>query len=178
MLALSNSSSKESSSKDKAYDAMSDETDDAAPGSSRPKASRLERLFSVDKSARHGRLSKHQSKIDMKESEDDVAFEKRRTIRQRIGNLGRRRSKGSDASVLPAVARARVDTAITVDPTPGEEPTFDSALVITGSALAAILHSQEDTTLLFAVATCSKSVIACRVSPSQKSALVRAVKSR
>jgi hypothetical protein len=50
------------------------------------------------------------------------------------------------------------------------------ALVIEGAALAHLLGDSELEELLFAVASCSDSVIACRVSPKQKALLVNLVR--
>jgi magnesium-transporting ATPase (P-type) len=50
------------------------------------------------------------------------------------------------------------------------------ALVIEGAALAHLLGDSELEELLFAVASCSESVIACRVTPKQKALLVHLVR--
>lgn len=137
----------------------------------RVKASRLERLFSVDKSARHGRLSKHRM-LSMDEEESEKSEK---------GDTVLLRSSSKDGPSLKEYAaqqqgpnRDRLNTLNTVQGDDFDPP--DGALVITGSALKHILDDNRLTEILFNVASCCKSVIACRVSPKQKAVLVKTVK--
>ncbi|GMH82158.1 hypothetical protein TrVE_jg12998 [Triparma verrucosa] len=141
-------------------------TDEQEDRTYRKKASRLERLFSVDKSARHGRLSKHvKATIDMTEEPDETLLQDGQGIT--LDNMG------NIAAQTPP-NRNRLNTLNTVEGDVFDPP--DGALVITGSALKHVLNDPRLSEILFCVASCCKSVIACRVSPKQKAVLVKTVK--
>jgi hypothetical protein len=112
----------------------------------RMKRTLLERLFSVDKAVRHGRLMKHLTK------------EKLRSIEE---------GKPADNG-LPE------EQALSTPAASGLEG--PRALVIEGAALEYLLGDSELEELLFAVANTCDSVIACRVSPAQKAQLVQLVR--
>ena len=101
----------------------------------------LEKVFSVDKDVRHGKLTKH------------------------LRN-------GTNA--LPPIDEHHA-------PSPNDNPLFDVSsvkrgLVVEGSALKHLLGDPILEEMLFAVASCSDSVIACRVSPIQKALLLKMVR--
>ena len=141
------------------------------------KASRFERLFSVDKYVRHGRLRKHISRKRQLAAENDIKSES--------DSSPIRPSNSSDPDLLRQRGgghnRERSFTGVTNEPTMKTDVSSpfgeaDGALVITGSALKHLLGDPKMEEILFNVATCSKSIIACRVSPKQKALLVKLVK--
>ena len=124
---------------------------------------------------RHGLLRKHVSKKRAKEKamrtreEDD-----RRPIRPSNstpttpeGKTGKSRERSLTTQTLDPTLKTDVNS-------PFSESS--SALIITGSALKHVLGDTHMEEILFNLAACSKSVIACRVSPKQKALLVKMVK--
>jgi len=117
----------------------------------------FERLFAVDKDVRHGKLSKHLKN----EYRDALALdEKEQTGKKDIESM--------------------VGTAPTSHP-PKPKGHFDitsvkRGLVVEGAALKHLLGDPVLEEMLFAVASCSDSVIACRVSPIQKALLLKMVR--
>ena len=109
----------------------------------------LERMFAVDSDVRHGRLLKHARRdvLQAIKEEKEAARNKRQKGDEDLGEHGH---------------------ALTID--------SPRALVIEGAALAHLLGDPVLEELLFAVASCSDSVIACRVSPKQKALLVKLVR--
>jgi magnesium-transporting ATPase (P-type) len=107
----------------------------------------LERMFAVDHAVRHGRLRKHATPAALAALDEEQG-----------GTGGHEPAADADEHEL---AQSR------------KKP---RALVIEGAALAHMLGDPELEELLFAVASCSDSVIACRVSPKQKALLVNLVR--
>jgi magnesium-transporting ATPase (P-type) len=107
----------------------------------------LERMFAVDSSVRHGRLKKHATPEALA-----AIYE-----------------EGDDASQVEPSADAD-EHALALSRKKSR------ALVIEGAALAHLLGDPVLEELLFAVASCSDSVVACRVSPKQKALLVNLVR--
>jgi len=106
----------------------------------------LERMFAVDRSVRHGRLRKHAR------PEALAAFDEGGDHAHHMES-----AEGSEHGLARSRKKPR-------------------ALVIEGAALAHLLGDPELEELLFAVASCSDSVVACRVSPKQKALLVNLVR--
>jgi magnesium-transporting ATPase (P-type) len=111
------------------------------------KRTMLERMFAVDHAVRHGRLRKHATPAALAALDEEQG-----------GTGGHEPAADADEHGL---AQSR------------KKP---RALVIEGAALAHMLGDPELEELLFAVASCSDSVIACRVSPKQKALLVNLVR--
>jgi magnesium-transporting ATPase (P-type) len=107
----------------------------------------LERVFAVDRSVRHGTLVKHLRKEKLEAIRED----------EELGHKFSERGLDEDEEKAQSLDTPR-------------------ALVIEGAALAHLLGDSELEELLFAVASCSDSVIACRVSPKQKALLVGLVR--
>jgi magnesium-transporting ATPase (P-type) len=104
----------------------------------------LERVFSVDKDVRHGKLTKHlRNKCrDVLDQKGEKEFE----------------SMVSNGDCLFEVSSVK------------------RGLIVEGSALKHLLGDPMWEEMLFAVASCSDSVIACRVSPIQKALLLKMVR--
>lgn len=107
----------------------------------------LERMFAVDHSVRHGRLRKHARPEALAAVDEEAG--------------GTREVEPAEDDGEHALARLRKKS---------------RALVIEGAALAHLLGDPVLEELLFAVASCSDSVVACRVSPKQKALLVNLVR--
>ena len=112
------------------------------------KRTMLERMFAVDHSVRHGRLRKHATPEALAAADEE----------------------GGGAHTVESLVDAGEHGLALARKKP-------RALVIEGAALAHLLGDPELEELLFAVASCSDSVIACRVSPKQKALLVNLVRS-
>jgi len=107
----------------------------------------LERMFATDRDVRKGTLYKHLTKQKKEILQD--------------GHL-------TDFEALPMVSSTKEKK--------GMNQYQRRALVIEGAALAHFLGDPCYEEMLFAVASCCESVIACRVSPRQKSLLVKLVR--
>ena len=115
----------------------------------------FERLFAVDKDVRHGTLSKH-LKEEYKEA---LALdEKEQTGKKEIESM-----VGTPPSSSPRKGLFDVSS-------------VKRGLVVEGAALKHLLGDPVLEEMLFAVASCSDSVIACRVSPIQKALLLKMVR--
>ena len=115
------------------------------------KRSILERLFATDKDVRHGRLYKHLKD----EVKDAIALD----TKEQVG-------------------KKEIESMVGV---PADNVTFDTSevkrgLILEGAALKHLLGDPELEEMLFAVASCCESVIACRVSPIQKALLLKMVR--
>ncbi|KAL7465170.1 hypothetical protein ACHAXS_005504 [Conticribra weissflogii] len=114
------------------------------------KRSFMERLFAVDKDVRHGRLLKHMKN----EIKDAMALDaKEQSGKKDIESMVSQ--EGHIALNISDVKRG---------------------LVVEGAALKHILGDPVLEEMLFAVASCCESVIACRVSPIQKALLLKMVR--
>ena len=115
----------------------------------------FEKLFAVDKDVRHGKLTKHLRN----EYKDALSLdEKEQTGKKEIESM-----------------------VGTMSPPPNSKSHFDVSsvkrgLVVEGAALKHLLGDPILEEMLFAVASCSDSVIACRVSPIQKALLLKMVR--
>jgi magnesium-transporting ATPase (P-type) len=115
----------------------------------------VEKLFAVDKDVRHGKLTKHLRN----EYKDALSLdEKEQTGKKEIESM-----------------------VGTMSPPPNSKSHFDVSsvkrgLVVEGAALKHLLGDPILEEMLFAVASCSDSVIACRVSPIQKALLLKMVR--
>jgi len=121
------------------------------------KRSVFERLFAVDSDVRHGRLSKH-LKNEYKEA---LALDEREQS-----------GKKEIESMVAGTAAGDHDD---------HHGHFDinsvkRGLVVEGAALKHLLGDPVLEEMLFAVASCCESVIACRVSPIQKALLLKMVR--
>jgi magnesium-transporting ATPase (P-type) len=115
----------------------------------------FEKFFAVDKDVRHGKLIKH-LKSEYKDalSLDEKVRTGKREIEAMLGTLSP--SSHSDSHFdVSSVKRG---------------------LVVEGAALKHLLGDPFLEEMLFAVASCSDSVIACRVSPIQKALLLKMVR--
>lgn len=106
----------------------------------------FERLFAVDKDVRHGRLGKH-----LKNEYMDAI------------SLDNKEQTGKEASESMVGA-------------PFDITSVKRGLILEGAALKHLLGDPVLEEMLFAVASCSDSVIACRVSPIQKALLLKMVR--
>ncbi len=106
----------------------------------------FERLFAVDKDVRHGRLGKHLKSEYM----DALSLDNKEQI-------------GKDA----------IESTVG---TPFDVTSVKRGLILEGAALKHLLGDPVLEEMLFAVASCSDSVIACRVSPIQKALLLKMVR--
>jgi len=114
----------------------------------------FERLFAVDKDVRHGRLSIH-----LKDEYKDAL------------SLDEKEQSG----------KKEIESMVGTAPSPMHKGHFDVSsvkrgLVVEGAALKHLLGDPVLEEMLFAVASCSESVIACRVSPMQKALLLKMVR--
>ena len=116
----------------------------------------VERLFAVDSDVRHGRLSKHLKK----EYVDAMALDEEE-------QLGKQEIESMVGSPPPASAKPIGNFDVS---------SVKRGLVVEGSALKHLLGDPVLEEMLFAVASCSDSVIACRVSPLQKALLLKMVR--
>jgi hypothetical protein len=120
------------------------------------KRSVFEKLFAVDRDVRHGKLTKHLKS----EYKDALSLDEKEQI-------GKKEMIESMAGTL--------------SPPPNSKSHFDvgsvkRGLVVEGAALKHLLGDPILEEMLFAVASCSDSVIACRVSPIQKALLLKMVR--
>ena len=107
----------------------------------------FERVFAVDKDVRHGRLTKH-LKDEYKEA---LSLDnKEQTGKKEIESMVRASSSSQGIFDVSSVKRG---------------------FVVEGAALKHFMGNPVLEEMLFAVASCSESVIACRVSPKQKALL-------
>ena len=116
----------------------------------------FEKLFAVDRDVRHGKLTKH-----LKSEYKDAL------------SLDEKEQTGKKEMIESMVG--------TVSPPPNIKSHFDvgsvkRGLVVEGAALKHLLGDPILEEMLFAVASCSDSVIACRVSPIQKALLLKMVR--
>jgi len=116
----------------------------------------FERLFAVDKDVRHGQLVKHLND----DYNDALALD----VEDQAGKEGIEEMLG-----------------VTEPGSPAHQTHFDPksvrrGLILEGAALKHILNDPVLEEMLFAVASCSESVIACRVSPIQKALLLKMVR--
>ncbi|KAL7542063.1 hypothetical protein ACHAXR_012198 [Thalassiosira sp. AJA248-18] len=119
------------------------------------KRSVFERLFAVDKDVRHGRLSKH-LKDEYKDalSLDEKEQSGKKEIESMVG-----------AAPSSPMHKGHFDVS-----------SVKRGLVVEGAALKHLLGDPVLEEMLFAVASCCESVIACRVSPIQKALLLKMVR--
>jgi hypothetical protein len=115
-----------------------------------------EKLFAVDRDVRHGKLTKH-----LKSEYKDAL------------SLDEKEQAGKKEMIESMAARMSVHS--------NSERHFDvksvkRGLVVEGAALKHLLGDPILEEMLFAVASCSDSVIACRVSPIQKALLLKMVR--
>lgn len=112
-----------------------------------------ERLFATDNDVRHGRLGKH-LKNEYKDalSLDEKEQSGKKEIESMVGMPSSPRKGQFDVSSV------------------------NRGLVVEGAALKHILGDPVLEEMLFAVASCCESVIACRVSPIQKALLLKMVR--
>mmetsp|Transcript_23007 Transcript_23007/g.49788 ORF Transcript_23007/g.49788 Transcript_23007/m.49788 type:complete len:1706 (-) Transcript_23007:99-5216(-) len=116
----------------------------------------FEKLFATDKDVRHGKLSKHlKNEYNDALSLDEKEQSGKKEIESMIGS--------------------------TPFPPPKHKVHFDvhsvkRGLIVEGAALKHLLGDPVLEEMLFAVASCSDSVIACRVSPIQKALLLKMVR--
>jgi len=115
------------------------------------KRSVVERLFAVDKDVRHGRLVKHIKDEIM----DAMILDSKEQLGKKEIELMVGPPQGHVALNISEVKRG---------------------LVVEGAALKHILGDPVLEEMLFAVASCCESVIACRVSPIQKALLLKMVR--
>ncbi len=106
----------------------------------------LEQLFAVDKDVRHGRLGKHL------------------------------KSEYMDALSLDNKEQREKDAIESMVGAPFDVTSVKRGLILEGAALKYLLGDPVLEEMLFAVASCSDSVIACRVSPIQKALLLKMVR--
>jgi len=112
----------------------------------------FERVFAVDKDVRHGRLTKH-LKDEYKEA---LSLDnKEQTGKKEIESMVRASSSSQGIFDVSSVKRG---------------------FVVEGAALKHFMGNPVLEEMLFAVASCSESVIACRVSPKQKALLLKMVR--
>ena len=109
----------------------------------------FERLFAVDKDVRNGKLVKHLSD----DYNDVLALD----VEEQAG-------------------KERMEEMLGVAPTHFDPSSVKRGLIVEGAALKHILGDPVLEEMLFAVASCSESVIACRVSPIQKALLLKMVR--
>jgi len=123
----------------------------------------LERLFAVDSDVRHGRLRKHseltKNDLDIIGASNEIADDQRLEGFETV-------AEGEDSKATKHIP-------IVIEPTHAPK---QRALIIEGAALTHLMGSPLQDEMLFAVASCFDSVIACRVSPKQKALLVRTVR--
>ncbi|KAL3785561.1 hypothetical protein ACHAW5_011309 [Stephanodiscus triporus] len=115
----------------------------------------FEKLFAVNKDVRHGKLTKHLRN----EYKEALSLDEKEQI-----------GKNEIESMVG-----------TMSPPPNSKSHFDVSsvkrgLVVEGAALKHLLGDPVLEEMLFAVASCSDSVIACRVSPIQKALLLKMVR--
>lgn len=126
----------------------------AATNFDKKKRTIFEKAFATDSFVRHGKLSKHLKK----EYLDALAIdEKEQSGRQEIESM-----VGSSSATKP---KGHFDVS-----------SVKRGLVVEGAALKHLLGDPVLEEMLFAVASCSDSVIACRVSPIQKALLLKMVR--
>ena len=115
-----------------------------------------EKLFAVDSDVRHGRLGKHLKN----EYKDAMALDERE-------QTGRRQVESMVGTAEPTshANRGHFDVS-----------SVKRGLVVEGAALKHLLGDPILEEMLFAVASCCESVIACRVSPIQKALLLKMVR--
>jgi len=118
----------------------------------------FERLFAVDKDVRHGRLGKHLKSEYKMEYKAALSLDEKEQV-----------------------GKKEIEAMVRAEPSPMEEGHFDVSsvergLIVEGAALKHLLGDPLLEEMLFAVASCSKSVIACRVSPIQKALLLKMVR--
>lgn len=119
------------------------------------KRSLFERLFATDKDVRHGKLSKHLKN----EYNDALAIdEKEQSGKKEIESM---------IGATPPRPKGKVHFDV---------HSIKRGLVVEGAALKHLLGDPVLEEMLFAVASCSDSVIACRVSPIQKALLLKMVR--
>ena len=116
----------------------------------------FERLFAVDKDVRNGKLVKHLND----DYNDALAIDEK----NQVGREGIEEMLG--------VAQPSSPT----NQTHFDPSTVKRGLIVEGAALKHILGDPVLEEMLFAVASCSESVIACRVSPIQKALLLKMVR--
>jgi magnesium-transporting ATPase (P-type) len=141
------------------------------------RSTRLERLFSVDKAVRHGGLAKHSAYVGSPEKPKKIRLNKNlKKLRQRLGGNKAAGDQPDDGKIsLSSKDLAHLNRSMDSEnflSQPDEKP--ESAVVITGKALGYIFGNVHLERMLFNIFSCQTSVIACRVSPKQKSLIVRA----
>ena len=122
----------------------------------RKKRTVWEKLFAVDSDVRHGRLGKHLKN----EYKDALALDEReQTGRQQVESM---------------IGTAEPTSYSNMDHF--DVTSLKRGLVVEGAALKHLLGDPILEEMLFAVASCCESVIACRVSPIQKALLLKMVR--
>ncbi|KAL9181105.1 hypothetical protein ACHAXT_009910 [Thalassiosira profunda] len=119
----------------------------------------LERMFATDKDVRHGKLGKHLKQ----EYKDALALDEQ---------------EQSGKEEMAAMVGATPPASPPASPRKGhfDVSSVNRGLVVEGAALKHILGDPVLEEMLFAVASCCESVIACRVSPIQKALLLKMVR--
>jgi magnesium-transporting ATPase (P-type) len=115
----------------------------------------------------------------MPDDRNDTAFDrKKRTLLERVFAVDKqvRHGRLRKHARPEALQSIEEEDAGHGESTGAHDRSRPRALVIEGAALAHLLGDSELEELLFAVASCSDSVIACRVSPKQKALLVHLVR--
>jgi magnesium-transporting ATPase (P-type) len=115
----------------------------------------------------------------MPQDKTDTEFDrKKRTVLERVFAVDKdvRHGRLRKHARPEALQSIREEDACHGEATAAHDLSRPRALVIEGAALAHLLGDSELEELLFAVASCSDSVIACRVSPKQKALLVHLVR--
>ncbi|GMI22157.1 hypothetical protein TeGR_g11442, partial [Tetraparma gracilis] len=143
------------------------------------RSTRLERLFSVDKAVRHGGLAKHSVYVGSPEKPKKIRLNKNlKKLRQRLSGNKAAGDQPDDGKIsLSSRDLAHLNRSMDSEnflSQPDEKP--ESAVVITGKALGYIFGNVHLERMLFNIFSCQTSVIACRVSPKQKSLIVRLAK--
>ena len=155
------------------------------PASARSTA--LERLFSVDKAARHGRLTRHAEAVGAKPKKLRI----KKGLKKMQQSLRGAAAAEDDANKPdPQVLQLDIDIDeinssadqdsedIFTDPTgatPIDGPKL-SGVIITGQALSQILGNRYLESMLLHIFLCQDTVICCRASPKQKTLVVRLAK--
>ena len=117
-----------------------------------------ERMFAVDKDVRHGKLGKHLKKDLKAEYRDALALDE-------VEQTGKKEIEAMVGDVPPEEHKGHFDVS-----------SVKRGLILEGAALKHLLGDPVLEEMLFAVASCSESVIACRVSPMQKALLLKMVR--
>ena len=127
------------------------------------KRSVFERLFATDSDVRHGKLTKHLKEEWMEAMAlDEEEQSGKRDMESMVGSPPPSSTQAPPSSPKP---QGHFDVS-----------SVKRGLVVEGAALKHLLGDPVLEEMLFAVASCSDSVIACRVSPIQKALLLKMVR--